>query len=627
MLHRRVLDELATQWERLPAALLVTGDGALIAQACRDLATDRSGVAVSARCSYRVDGPFAGVSALIYQVVALAEKAGLADLIVAHDSALTLLAPSLAERYPVRYPILTLTVPYRDAVRTFPADFITRAIQGAVDFLFALQDGLGRPALALGLLDLDEAGPLASEFLTILARRAVGRPLLLWASAATGTALPDLRLPTHKLEAPPAPARPLPAAAGPVETRFGVEIWAAVEAGDRAGAVAQINEAATYLLRRGQTKDCLRYAEWAWDLMADQVSGQERWPYLKMLMRAALGAGEFARVEALIAEAQSLPLPPRAQANCLYILSMLHTRYLADRDLAKAISLMEESLAIMETDPELEPGARAFYRNAYALVVMRTGALSDAFAICCEALDGLLATSSPEQYRLHKAILPHNLGRVQAARGNHPSAIGLFTDALAVDPYYADLYLERGLSRLRIGEAEAALDDFARGITYGLPLPQLAAGYGNACIALGRPAEGVTAFTRALELDEGLAQAYKDRALCLYDVGRHQEALSDFDHYLAQRPADADGLVNRSSLRDDLGDQLGALADLEEALRLQPANVAALSNRAILLANLNRWDEALASLDQAIALEPGNELLGQNLALLVDAAAAAKEAG
>lgn len=615
-------ESVVSLMDRAPAAAFVRGDGLAVVPLLEQAVADRSGVAVAVRCSYAADGPFAGVSAVLQELVGVAERAGMADLVVAHDSALGLLSPSLAERYPVRYPVLTLTVPYLDAVRTFPDEFVTRAVHGAVDFIFALQDRLGRSLLSLGLIDFDQAGPVAGEFLTLLARRAGDRPLVLWVSAPEAPAvLADARLPVVMVDGEVGAAeRGSVAAAGPAEAQFGEAIDAALAAGGWSAAVPLIMEAATFLLRRGFGRDSLRYAEWAWELVDGKVAAEESWPYLKMLMRTTLGAGDFARVEALVRQAMDLPLRPRARANCYYILSMLHTRFYAQRDMGQAQAYMEECLAVMETDPELDEGARGFYLNAHALILMRIGKLQEAFDLCRDAYERLVAKSAPEQFRLQKAILPHNLGRVKAAMGIHTEAIRHFTDALEKDPYYSDLYLERGLSLLRLGRAEEALRDFGRGLEYGLPSPPLATGYGNACIALGRPAEAVPAFTRALDLDEDQAQAYKGRALCLYDLGRHQEALADYDRFLSRQPADQEALVNRSSIRHDLGDRAGALADLQEVLRLNPQNAAALANQAVILADSQQWDEALAALDRAIALEPENDLLLRNRELLVQAA-------
>jgi tetratricopeptide (TPR) repeat protein len=618
-----VTELVSSLMDRAPAVAIVRGDGLVFAPQLQQAVADRAGVSVAAGCSYAADGPFAGISGLLLALAGVAERAGMADLMIAHDNALSLLSPSLAERYPVRYPLLTLTVPYLDAVRTFPDEFVTRAVHGAVDFVFALQDRLGRPLLSLGLIDFDQAGPVAGEFLTLLARRAGDRPLLVWVSAPEAPAvLAEVRLPVATLVGVVGSAeRGAVAASGPAEAQFGEAIHAALADGGWRAAVPLIMEAATFLLRRGFGRDSLRYAQWAWELVDGKVVGEESWPYLKMLMRTTLGAGDFTRVEALVRQAMELPLRPRARANCYYILSMLHTRFYAQRDMGQAQAYMEECLTVMETDPELDEGARGFYLNAHALILMRLGRLQEAFDLCRDAYERLLARSGHEQFRLQKAILPHNLGRVKAAMGQHAEAVHHFTDALEKDPYYSDLYLERGLSLLRLGRAEEAQRDFGRGLEYGLPSPPLATGFGNACIALGRPAEAVPAFTRALELDEDQVQAYKGRALCLYDLGSHQEALADYDRYLSRQPADQEALVNRASLRHDLGDRDGALNDLAEVLRLNPENAAALANQAVILADGQRWDEALAALDKAIALEPENDLLLRNRELLVQAAA------
>lgn len=604
----------ADAWGTPGQAMWISGDGRPAAAVAQRLARTRGGIAAAAVCSYAVDGPFAGVSRLLQAVVRAAERRGLGDLAAAHADSLTVLAPALARRYPPRHPILSVTAAPREAVRSFGPEWATRHVHGVVDFLLALQAQLGGAVLCLGLIDLDRAGPLAGELLAQLARRAGDRPLLLWTSGRDSAAAWEGVQGRRRAQALVGPALaepPEPRPAGATEARFGRRIALALQAGRLERACALLARAVDYCGRRGFALDAAAFADRWLELVAEAPPAR-RIPALLQAAGAALPVGRPAVAERAVHELLTLPLTARQRATCLYTLAMLHTRFYPERNLALAEHYIEASLAALGDAPA--PDALAFYRNGKALVLLRQGRVAEAGALCAQALRDLETGAPPGRFRLQRAVLLDNLGRVCVVLGREAEAVRHFDRALAIDPHYSELYQERGAAYQRLGEFERALADFDRGIACGPPSPQLAASRGNLWLETGQPERGIADFSRALELDSDLAYAYRARALCYADCGRLAAALADYDEYLRRRPADADALSNRGSLRHDLGDRTGALADLDAALRINPNSVAALANRAAVWADLGEWERALADLDQAIAHDPDSDLLRQNRA-------------
>lgn len=548
-------------------------------------------------CDFAEDGPFAGVSRLLIDLADAAEQAGLGNLVQAHVTSLGVLSPTLAERYPARQQILTASVPYREAIRSFSSDWAIRHVHGAIDFLFALQDRLGGRPITLVLIHPDRGGWLAGELFRQLARRAGTRPIKLLTSSDE-----------------PLPAASLPT--GEAEGRYGHQIRQHLAAGRRREAAEQIEAARSACLRRGLVSDALRYAERYLEVIGPDAPEAERARGLNHLWVTLVSAGtDYGWVEGVVKEALAMPLPPAIRANGLYTLAMLHTRFFARPDLRRAEVYMQEALSALGEAPA--PDLLAFYRNGLALVLLRQGRTGEALALCQGALTDLEAASaSAGQYRLQRSVLLDNLARIHSLRQEYEEAVRYFSLALELDPAYSELYLERGTAQMRQGRFAAALADFEQGIACGPPSAQLHSSRGNILMETGQPAEAVQEFTRALELDDDLAYAHKGRAICLHDLGELQGALADYDAYLARRPDDADSLVNRGSLRHDLGDVAGALADLGEALRRTPANVAALANRAAVLADQGDRAAALRDLEEALRLEPENELLRENYAHL-----------
>ena len=611
-------EAFSAAWSRPARACLLQGDGLPAIAVAEGLANEQGGIAVAAVCDYQVEGPFAGVSRLLHGFVAVAEREGLSELVTEHIGSLAELAPSLARKYQPRLRNLSVSVPDTEALRTFTHEWATRHVNGVVDFLFALQDRLGGPTFSVGLVDLDQAGTLAGELLFQLARRGVTRHLTIWASSEgecpAGERLLQV-LPVERLTLAARGPRPPFSAVGAEEGLFGEAIRTHMDAGEPSEAARLLERASIHCARRGFATDAVRYAERWLDLVGPGAPPQRRVQPLLQLVSSLLPLGDAARAEAVVKEALACPMTPRQRARCLYMLAMLHTRFLAERNLDQALTYIDQALHAL--GPQPEPDALAFNLNGKALILLRQGRVSEAGECVRKALADLEAQSDETQYRLQKAILLDNVARVAVTSGAWEEAIACFTRALAFDPHYTELYQERGTAYQRLGRHAEAVADFNEGIRCGPPSAQLTASRGNVWLETGRPDLGVLDFTRAFEIDDTLAYALKGRALCHYDLGQVNEALADYNAYLTRRPTDDEALSNRGSLRHDLGDREGALADLTEAIRINHNNVAALVNRAVLWADMGRPEEALRDLDAALLLDPGNSVLAENRKLLL----------
>jgi hypothetical protein len=116
--------------------------------------------------------------------------------------------------------------------------------------------------------------------------------------------------------------------------------------------------------------------------------------------------------------------------------------------------------------------------------------------------------------------------------------------------------------------------------------------------------DAVEAFTRAIKLDDTLAQAHYNRATALRELGRLDEAVASYGRTLALRPDLFEAWTHRALVRYDLGLLDAALADQLQALAVRPDDAGALVNLGNTLCGLGRIPDALASFDRAIALDP-----------------------
>lgn len=127
---------------------------------------------------------------------------------------------------------------------------------------------------------------------------------------------------------------------------------------------------------------------------------------------------------------------------------------------------------------------------------------------------------------------------------------------------------------------------------------------GAAHAGLGRLANAIDCYDRALALKPDCAEAWSNRGIALQASGRTAEALESHEKAIRIKPDQSANWLNR-------GNALQALRRLDEAadsygqaILLKPDQAEGYSNRGIILKELGRLDEALEHIDAAIALNP-----------------------
>jgi predicted O-linked N-acetylglucosamine transferase (SPINDLY family) len=149
--------------------------------------------------------------------------------------------------------------------------------------------------------------------------------------------------------------------------------------------------------------------------------------------------------------------------------------------------------------------------------------------------------------------------------------------------------------------------------------------YGNALRELGRQAQALHSYDRALALQHDYPEAHYNRALTLHALGRHQEALAGYGRALALKPEYAAAYNNRGVTLREMGRLDEALRDFDQSVVLDPQNAGAYNNRGVTLQQQGRLEEAVASYARALALSPNDAdaLRNQGSALFQSGALAA----
>jgi len=182
-----------------------------------------------------------------------------------------------------------------------------------------------------------------------------------------------------------------------------------------------------------------------------------------------------------------------------------------------------------------------------------------------------------------------------------------YTEALRLNPQYADAYNNRSTAFLDKGDIEQAIADCDAALRLD---PQLASAYinrANALVDKGDIEKAVDDYYEAIRLDPDAYIAYFNRGNVFFDEGDVSEAIDDHSEAIRINPNYSEAYFNRAVAFESRGDNEHAIADYTESIRLYPERASAYYNRGNVYLDLGDFDSAIADYDKALQLDPGHE--------------------
>lgn len=162
-----------------------------------------------------------------------------------------------------------------------------------------------------------------------------------------------------------------------------------------------------------------------------------------------------------------------------------------------------------------------------------------------------------------------NRGLTKEKLGQHESAIMDYSSAIKIDPTLAGTYNNRGSARRRLEQHFLALEDLNTAIQLDPGYVKAYINRGNAKNSLGHPNEALEDFDTALDLDPGSAEAYNNRGIAKATLMQLPDAVKDFDTAIEFNPELANAYYSRGIAKYIIGRQIrDAKSDLLTALKL-----------------------------------------------------------
>ncbi|MCK9374670.1 MAG: tetratricopeptide repeat protein [Syntrophobacterales bacterium] len=127
---------------------------------------------------------------------------------------------------------------------------------------------------------------------------------------------------------------------------------------------------------------------------------------------------------------------------------------------------------------------------------------------------------------------------------------------------------------------------------------------GNEDLARGQNEKALKEYTRALELDPKLSEAYTDRGIAYKRLNRFDLAMADFNRAIELDPKDADAYANRGLIHNTQRRYDLAQEDFDRAIQLDPQLAMAYWGRGSALIGKGSRGQAIQDFNKAIALNP-----------------------
>jgi tetratricopeptide (TPR) repeat protein len=192
-------------------------------------------------------------------------------------------------------------------------------------------------------------------------------------------------------------------------------------------------------------------------------------------------------------------------------------------------------------------------------------------------------------------------------KGEYDASIEDFTKAIDLTPDFAKAYINRGHALEKRGLKERARADYDK--VAGMERSKKVNEWFSQGMQYFQKKEydkALAAYSRAIELQPDLVQAYANRGAVYNRLGKYDRAIADFDKAVALDKDNSSVYENRGLAYFNAGQYEKAIKDYTSAITLKPNDGAAYYNRGVAYTTIKRYDKAIYDLSRALAFDPNN---------------------
>ncbi|KKP52824.1 MAG: Tetratricopeptide TPR_2 repeat-containing protein [candidate division TM6 bacterium GW2011_GWF2_33_332] len=135
--------------------------------------------------------------------------------------------------------------------------------------------------------------------------------------------------------------------------------------------------------------------------------------------------------------------------------------------------------------------------------------------------------------------------------GEYNKALVDLNRSISIDNKYGMAYLNRGVSKARLGYFKESLSDFQKALDYKIEkrfLPELYVSWGGALANTGDLNGAMECFTKSIELNPKNPGVFNNRGITYGMMGKNKEALDDFNMALKLDPKNVDAMKNKQMI-------------------------------------------------------------------------------
>lgn len=193
-------------------------------------------------------------------------------------------------------------------------------------------------------------------------------------------------------------------------------------------------------------------------------------------------------------------------------------------------------------------------------------------------------------------------------KGQYHQAIAELTQAIHIEPEYAEAYVKRGRANYNLARYNEAIDDYTHTISRKRYIVDAYSGRGDVYRAIGDIQRAITDYSASIKKRKN-ALVMSKRAQSYIETGKIEEALTDYNYIIKRRPS-AIAYYNRGTayyqrflLSDELDETIEhALSDFHKAVELAPNFALAYLSRGDIYGHLGQQESKKADYLHAIDL-------------------------